>query len=92
MSCGLGLRHGSDLALLWLWCRSVATAPIQLLAWEPPYDVGVALKIKQNKVRQGCISMLFLPIPHNGTLEIFFNPYLVCEVRVVTIATESEVE
>ena len=29
--CGLGL------ALLWLWRRLVATAPIRPLAWEPPY-------------------------------------------------------
>ena len=26
-----------DLALLWLWCRLVATALIGALAWEPPY-------------------------------------------------------
>ena len=24
--------------------RSVATAPVRLLAWDPPYAVGVALK------------------------------------------------
>ena len=29
-----------DLVLLWLWCRSAATAPTGLLAWEPPYVVG----------------------------------------------------
>ena len=28
VSCGVGRRCGSDLALLWLWCRPVATAPI----------------------------------------------------------------
>ena len=44
MSCGLGLRRGSDLALLWLWCRPAATAPIGPLAWEPPYAASVALK------------------------------------------------
>ena len=33
-----------DLALLWLWCRLVATAPIGPLAWEPPDATGVALK------------------------------------------------
>ena len=27
-------------ALLWLWRRSAATAPIRPLAWEPPYAVG----------------------------------------------------
>ena len=35
-----------DLALLWLWPRLAATAPIQLLAWELPYAAGVALKKK----------------------------------------------
>ena len=50
MSCGVGRRHGSDLALLWLWCRPVATAPIRPLAWEPPYAMGVALeKTKDQK-------------------------------------------
>ena len=28
VSCGVGRRRGSDPALLWLWCRPVATAPI----------------------------------------------------------------
>ena len=37
MSCGVGLRQGLDLALLCLWCRPAAAAPIQPLAWEPPY-------------------------------------------------------
>lgn len=39
---GCSCRRGSD--LVWLWCRSTATAPIQHLAWEPPYAAGVALK------------------------------------------------
>ena len=45
MSCGVGCRRGSDPALLWLWCRPVATAPIGPLAWEPPYAVGAAQEI-----------------------------------------------
>ena len=48
-SCGVACRCGSDLALLWLWCRPAAAAPIQPLAWELPY--ATALK-KKNK---GCI-------------------------------------
>ena len=36
-----------DPALLWLWCRLAAAAPIQPLAWEPPHAVGVALKINK---------------------------------------------
>ena len=43
-SCGVGCRWGSDLALLWLWHRPGATAPIRPLAWEPPYAEGAALK------------------------------------------------
>ena len=50
VSCGVGHKCGLDLALLWLWRRLEATAPIQPLAWEPPYAVGVALK--QNKTKK----------------------------------------
>ena len=38
----IGHRHSSDPKLLWLWQRPVATAPIQPLAWEPPYAAGAA--------------------------------------------------
>ena len=31
--------------MLWLWRRPVATAPIQPLAWEPPYAEEVAQEI-----------------------------------------------
>ena len=44
MSYGVGRRQGLDLALLWLWHRPAAVAPIRPLAWEPPYAEGVALK------------------------------------------------
>ena len=37
-------RRGSDPALLWLWCRPGATAPIRPLAWVPPYAMSAALK------------------------------------------------
>ena len=40
LSCGEGHRHGSDLTLLWLWCRPVAVALIRPLAWESPYATG----------------------------------------------------
>ena len=49
MSCGVGRRRGLDLALLWLWGRQAAVAPIQPLAWELPYAVGVALKHTHKK-------------------------------------------
>ena len=38
--------------MLWLWCRTVATAPIQPLAWEIPYAAGVALKSKKKKKKK----------------------------------------
>uniref|UniRef100_A0A4X1SIA2 Apoptosis inhibitor 5 n=1 Tax=Sus scrofa TaxID=9823 RepID=A0A4X1SIA2_PIG len=72
VSCGVGCRCGSDPELLWLWRRLVATAPIQPLAWEPPYAAGAAQEIatttttrqkdknKQTnkKTNQNCISFL----------------------------------
>ena len=44
IAVGIDRRRGSDLRLLCLWQRLVAAAPIRLLAWEPPYATGVALK------------------------------------------------
>ena len=44
MSHGEVCRCGSNPALLWLWHRPGAVAPIRPLAWEPPYATGVALK------------------------------------------------
>ena len=52
MSCGVGHRHGSDLALLWLWHKLAAVvALIRLLAWESPYATGAALeKTRDEKI------------------------------------------
>ena len=47
VSCGVGHRRGSDLVLLWLWCRLEAVALVGPLAWEPPYATGSALKSKK---------------------------------------------
>ena len=55
MSCGVGHRRGSNLALLWLWHSPVATAPIGPLAWKPLHAIGGALKRtkdKKNKTKQ----------------------------------------
>ena len=60
MSYSISHRCGSDLALLWLCFRLVATAPIQPLAWEPPYAAGAARELatttttttKKDKKRQ----------------------------------------
>ena len=52
MSCGIDCRHGLDLALLWLWWRSAAVAPIRPLAWEPPYTVGEVLQRQKTKKKK----------------------------------------
>ena len=48
MSCGVSGRLGSDLALLWLWCRLAPAALIRSLAWKLPYAMDVALKDQSN--------------------------------------------
>ena len=52
MSCGVGRRRSSDLALLWLWRRLAAVALFGPLAWEPPYAMGVALKRQKKKKKK----------------------------------------
>ena len=51
MSCSVGHRHDSDLALLWLWCRPAAAAPVRPLAWELPYAAGAPLKRQNIKIK-----------------------------------------
>ena len=48
MSCGVGCRHSSDLALL--WHRLAATTPIQPQGWEPPYAMDAVLKRQKKKI------------------------------------------
>ena len=53
VSCGVGCRRSSDPALLWLWRKPVATAPIRLLAgnfhllWSSPRKGKKTLKKKK---------------------------------------------
>ena len=46
VSCIVGGRCGLDPALLWLWCKPVAAAPVCPLAWELTYAMGAAIKEK----------------------------------------------
>ena len=52
MSCGVDPRRGSDPALLWQRLWPAAVAPIQALAWEPPYATGTALKSKSKSKKK----------------------------------------
>ena len=69
VSCGVGCRHISDPALLWLWHRMAATAPIRPLAWEPPYATGAAPeKAKRQKKKKAPTSQA----PQSYRLSCFF--------------------
>ena len=52
MSCGVGGRHSSDPALLWLWHRPAAIVLIRPLAWGPPYATGAVLKRQKTKKKK----------------------------------------
>ena len=49
------------LALLWLWGRLAAVAPIWPLAWELPYAAGASLKRKNNNNNNVSCFYIFLP-------------------------------
>jgi len=67
MSCSVGGRRGSDLALLWL----AAIAPIQPLIWELPY-VGAALKNQEKKKS----------LQYSGNILYFYtHPFLQCSLH-----------
>ena len=65
MSCGVGHRCCSDPVLLWLWHRLAATALIWLLAWEPPYAVGVVLKEQKKEQQQKKKKIIWVPLCHS---------------------------
>ena len=52
MSCGIGCRRGSYPALLWLWCRQAATAPIRPLIWEPPSAAEAAQEMAKRQKKE----------------------------------------
>ena len=71
-SYGVGHRHSLDLALLWLWCRLVATALIQPLAWEPPYALSVPLKKKKKMKDQRGKLLIMVKTAHCGPVSLLF--------------------
>ena len=54
LSCGVGHRNSTDLALLWLclWHRLAAASPIRPLAWALAYVSHEALKSKKKKKKK----------------------------------------
>ena len=74
MRRGIGCRRGWDPALLWLWRRAAAMAPIRPLAWEPPYALGVALG-KANQINNQINKPPFVTYCKLTILSFFKNPY-----------------
>ena len=67
MSCGVDSRQGSDLALLWLWCRLAAAALIRPLAWETPHAAGAALKRQKTKKKKKAVTITQrMAVRHRG--------------------------
>ena len=78
MSCGVGCRDSSDLALLWLWHRPAAAALIRPLAWEPLYAMHTALKSKKKKKkdRMLCVYLqVVISPPLSGWGDFSHLPY-----------------
>ena len=73
VSCGIGSRHNSDPVLLWLWCRSEATAPTGPLTWEPLYAESVALKSKSKKKKDSQTDEEEVGLRWTNRACIFFN-------------------
>ena len=68
---GISRRPDLDPALLWLWCRPAAAAPVGPLAWEPPYAMGMALKKKKRQHMDGsscCTFLIVLPAADRSLL------------------------
>ena len=63
-----------DLALLWLWRRPAAAAPISPLAWKPPYATGAALeKEKKKKKKDMCVCVCVCVYIYASPLEQCWN-------------------
>ena len=68
-----GCRHGLDPALLWLWRRPAATAPIRPLAWESPCAMGTALKKKAKDQKKKKIWIPFSYFEFHGIYKSLFH-------------------
>ena len=94
MSCAVGCRHGSYTALLWLWHKPVATAPIGPLTWEPPYATSVILentKKKKKKIinKQQSLQLFKIgPVKFQIMHEIFSIPQLSKSQQIYELYTQ----
>ena len=79
MSCGVGRRCCSNLALLWLWCKLTTIALIRPLVWEPPCATSAALK--GQKIKNIYIYYrLFLPGNITGDFNVSIHTFLCLKI------------
>ena len=71
MSCGVGHRLTLGPAMLWLWHRLAAVAPVQPLAWQLPYGTGVALKRKKKSSMCVCVCVFLIHSSVGGHFNYF---------------------
>ena len=77
MSSGIIRRCGLDPALLWLWHRRAAVAPIRPLVWELPYATGAALKRQKNKMLPSLLGLCYFLLEQSSYFMILSSlPYL----------------
>ena len=80
----IGCRCSWDPELLWLWCKWASVAPIQSLAWEPPYAKGVALKSKKKKKKKIQFKEINIAeVPYWKTMTVCWNwlPNFKCRIK-----------
>ena len=88
MSCGVGHRRGSCLALQWLWDRPAAIAPIRLLVWEPPCAIGAALKSKQQQQQKDSGKLMEEIMTNSKVVILLKHSAAIIIAYLVVICTE----
>ena len=83
MCCGVGRRRGSDPALLWLWSRLAATAPIRPLATEAAQEMA-----KRQRKKKSCpaftYSGILLSHKKNEILPAFVATWVDLEIIILS--------
>ena len=74
--------------ILWLWCKTAATASIWPLSWGPPYAIGAALKRQKKKKRINVIPQsLASKCPNNKYAVHLFEASCVWLVTYILIVS-----
>ena len=89
-SCTVGCRCSSDPVLLCMWCRPVAAAPVQPLAWVLPYAIGVASK-KAKKKEKKIIAMILL-FTYIYFYILFYIYYLHLYIRIINYISHTNIQ